>query len=152
MLAITSCEQRHNGGVITSKIGFRSSAATTRARARRPAESATLRIVDEGPRKRMSGMGRGLKEINSKLSSPLADEFMPTPPCLSLFVRHVALLPNLTREAPETWSSRFLSHSGTCVRVHRVGKLKGHSGVSSRPYRLRSRQYSIPPMALILSP
>lgn len=48
-LVIRSYE-RHNGDVITWKIGFCSSAATRMARARRPVESATLRIVNEGPK------------------------------------------------------------------------------------------------------
>ena len=48
-LAIRSHE-RHNRDVITWKIGFCSSAATKIARARRPVESATLRIVNEGPK------------------------------------------------------------------------------------------------------
>ena len=35
-----------------------------------------------------------MKEINLRLLSSLAgNEFMPTPHCLSLFVRHVARLP-----------------------------------------------------------
>jgi len=58
MLVILSCEQRHSGVFITLKIGFCSSAATKRARARRPVESATLRIVNEGPR---TGMYRTRK-------------------------------------------------------------------------------------------
>ena len=53
-LAITS-QDNVIVDVITSKIGFCSSAATKRARARRPAESATLRIVNEGPRTGWSG-------------------------------------------------------------------------------------------------
>lgn len=48
-LAIRSWK-RHNGEVITWKIGFCSSVATKMARARRPVESATLRIVNEGPK------------------------------------------------------------------------------------------------------
>lgn len=49
-LAIRSYEERHSRDVITWKIGFCSSAATKMARARRPVESATLRIVNEGPK------------------------------------------------------------------------------------------------------
>ena len=49
-LVIRNSEQRHNGDVITWKIGFCSSEATKMARARRPVESATLRIVNEGPK------------------------------------------------------------------------------------------------------
>ena len=50
---ITGSGQRHGGDPITSKIGLCSCAATRRARARRPVESATLRIANEGPKTRM---------------------------------------------------------------------------------------------------
>lgn len=43
------------------RIGLCSSAATRRARARRPVESATLRIVNEGPGTEMNEMGKGIK-------------------------------------------------------------------------------------------
>ena len=110
--AITSYEQRHSGDIITSNVGFCTSAATTRARARRPADSVTLRIFNEGPKTGMDGTGRKLKEINLKPLSSLADnEFMQTVRCLSLFVRHVARLPSLAREAPETWSAWLLNSS-----------------------------------------
>jgi len=62
--AITGFGQRHSEDPITSKIGFCSSAATRRARARRPAESATLRIVNEGPKTKMERMGRRRVEGN----------------------------------------------------------------------------------------
>ena len=66
-LVIMGCEQRHNGVFITLKIGFCSSAATRRARARRPVESATLRIVNEGPRTVVDRTRRGIE--GNKLES-----------------------------------------------------------------------------------
>ena len=127
MLAITSREQRHNGLVITSKIGFCSSVATRRARARRPVESATLRISNEGPRTGMDGTGRELKEINLEISSLLADsEFMANAAVFVIVCPPRSPTSKLTREAPETWSSLLKSWRPS-FRVNRVGKLHNHS-------------------------
>jgi len=67
--AITGLGQRHSGDRITSKSGFWTSAATRRARVRRPEESATLRIVNEGPKTRMERTVRRVEGINLKLLS-----------------------------------------------------------------------------------
>ena len=134
MLAITSREQRHNGLVITSKIGFCSSAATRRARARRPVESATLRISNEGPRTGMDGTGRELKEINLEISSLLADsEFMDNAAVFVIVCPPRSPTSKLTREAPETWSSLLKSWRPS-FRVNRVGKLHNHLQVRIRPF------------------
>ena len=65
--AITRLGQRHSEDSITSKSGLCSSAATRRARARRPEESATLRIVNEGPKTKMERTVRRVEGINLKL-------------------------------------------------------------------------------------
>lgn len=69
VLAITRLGQRHNGDPNTWKSGFCSWAATRRARARRPEESATLRIVYEGPGTKMGKTVRRVEGINLKLLS-----------------------------------------------------------------------------------
>ena len=65
-----------------------------------------------------------MKDIDLKLSSLLADnEFMPTPLCLSLFVRHVALPPMSRDKRRRRGQPDFLESLRVCARVHRVGKL-----------------------------
>ena len=134
MLTITSREQRHNGLVITSKIGFCSSAATRMARARRPVESATLRIFNEGPRTGMDGMRKRIEGNKLEISSLLADsEFMANAAVFVIVCPPRSLTPKLTREAPETWSSLLKSWRPS-IRVNRVGKLHNHFQVRIRPF------------------